>query len=112
VQVDIITIDAIGNGVDGISVLGASHGCLIDDCLLTSNTGAGIRLDGNGQAGVNYGNTLLAIWAGFNFGTALPNLYGLLIKGSSSNNTIGIANSSNRNVFSGNSSAGIYIIDA
>jgi hypothetical protein len=116
----------VGTNMSGTAAIGnSSHGILIQSSnnviggtgsnelnLVSGNGGDGIRIDATPRAAS--GNTIKNTRAGVNFaGTAaLANSgSGLRIQAGAINNTVGGTNNNEGNVFSGNTSRGIFIKD-
>lgn len=107
---------AVPNGTHGVSITNSATGNTVGGLtgtagnLISGNTGKGIAIEGSTVSG----NTVLGNLIGLNASgtTAIPNgSHGLYVLDSPSN-TIGGTTAAARNVISGNTASGVYILGA
>jgi hypothetical protein len=108
---------ALGNGLDGIQINGASNTLI--GAINGNPVGGGNIISGNNGYGVSLvngttGTTLLDNWIGVDYSgaTAVANALGGMLVSNSSNNTIGGSVAGSGNVISGNTGVGLTITGA
>jgi titin len=107
---------ALGNGASGVAVFAGDAGAT-NNTVGGTAAGSGNVISGNAQNGVYISDpgTTGNVVAGDYIGTdatgtrALPNNYGVYIRNSASNNTIGGTTAAARDVISGNTCDGVHI---
>ena len=99
------TID-VGNGADGVMLLGSDN--LVRDNLISGNDDNGLVIQEGGERNVVYGNLIgTDVTAGVDLGNSSR---GVLLNGA--NNDIGSERVSDRNIISGNDSVGILVVSS